>query len=109
MRQYNITIIDEVDNDIDEIKAYYEETVGKESALRFEGAMYEALNSLSIFPNGNPLYDEANNLRRANMKTHNVAIIYLVDDNRLEVVAVRAFHAMNNPKVVRRSIINRLK
>jgi hypothetical protein len=34
------------------------------------------------------------------MKTHNVAIIYLIDDGELEIVAVKAFHTMQEPKKI---------
>ena len=31
------------------------------------------------------------------MENHKVAIVYLVDDDRFEVIAVRAYHQMQNP------------
>jgi hypothetical protein len=38
------------------------------------------------------------------MENHKVAIVYLVDDNHFEVIAVRAYHQMRDPELYRKSV-----
>ena len=48
---------------------------------------------------------EARKIQRQN---HKVAIIYIVDDNIFEVLAVRAYHQMQNPEEYQKSIRERI-
>lgn len=43
------------------------------------------------------------------MENHKVAIVYLVDDYRLEVIAVRAYHQMQNPSQYQESVRERIR
>jgi plasmid stabilization system protein ParE len=109
MQEYEVRLLNEVDDDINELMAFYEEIAGEESALRFEGAIREVINSLDTAPKGNPIWQDNDNVRRINMRSHKVAVVYVVDDGALRVVAVKAFHALENPKTYREEITQRLK
>jgi hypothetical protein len=43
------------------------------------------------------------------MENHKVAIVYLVDDDRFEVIAVRAYHQMQNPAQYQESVRERIR
>jgi hypothetical protein len=43
-------------------------------------------------------------VRKIQMENHKVAIVYLVDDNHFEVIAVRAYHQMRDPELYRKSV-----
>lgn len=48
-------------------------------------------------------------MRKVQMENHKVAIVYLVDDDRFEVIAVRAYHQMQNPVQYQESIRARIR
>jgi hypothetical protein len=107
-RKYSVTLIDEVNDDIDELKGFYLDIADERSAFRFEGAFFEVLNSLDVWPYRFRMFDDDESIRRVNMVNHKVAIVYLVDEDVYEVVAVKAFHAMNDPERIRNIIDDRL-
>jgi plasmid stabilization system protein ParE len=106
---YGVSAIEEVADDIAELdKFYFEYGDGLRSVERFEAALHEALGSLGLNPRINPKWNDMDDVRRYNMFTHKVAIIYVIDDDRLEVIAVKAFHSMQNPETTRLFIEQRL-
>ncbi len=109
MQQYEVNVIAEARDDIANLIDFYEETAGVESALRFEGAVWEALNSLGFLPSSNPIWEAEEGLRRLNMHSHKVAIIYSVDDRELKVIAVQAFHTSAAPKKQISALTRRLE
>jgi hypothetical protein len=106
---YKVSAIGEVANDIAELnKFYFECGDGLRSVEKFEVALQEALGGLGLNPRINPKWNDMDEVRRYNMFTHKVAIIYVIDDDRLEVIAVKAFHSMQNPKTTKLFIEQRL-
>ena len=59
-------------------------------------------------PRINPRWNDMDDVRRHNMFTYKVAIIYVIDDDNLEVIAVKAFHSMQDPKTTKLFIEQRL-
>jgi hypothetical protein len=60
-------------------------------------------------PQANVMLNDDPNIRKVQIKEYKVAIVYLADDNRYEVVAVRAYHQMQNPKQYQDSIRERIR
>lgn len=99
---YVVNAIKEVADDIAELdKFYFTCGDGLRSVERFEAALHEAMGGLGLNPRINPKWNDMDDVRRYNMFTHKVAIIYVIDDDRLEVIAVKAFHSMQNPETTR--------
>ena len=55
------------------------------------------------------MFKDDPDVRKIQMKNHKVAVIYLVDDDRFEVIAVRAYHQMQNPVLYQESIRERIR
>jgi hypothetical protein len=106
---YGVSAIEEVADNIAELdKFYFEYGDGLRSVEKFESALHEALGRLGLSPRINPKWNDRDDVRRYNMLTHKVAIIYVIDDDRLEVIAIKAFHSMQNPDTTRLFIEQRL-
>jgi hypothetical protein len=60
-------------------------------------------------PRSNAAFKDDPDVRKIKMENHKVAIVYLVDDNRFEVIAVRAYHQMQNPKQHQESVRERIR
>jgi hypothetical protein len=105
---YEVKALDEVEDDILDLMGFYEDIAGEKSAFRFRGAVDEALRSLDYSPKGHPMWEGNEDIRRLNMLSHNVAIIYIVNDDEYEVIAVKAFHTLQNPIVVKELIDGRI-
>ena len=108
MPTYKTSVTPQTEDDILELMAFYADLVDDSSAIKFKTELDKTIRGLSEFPRRNAMFDGQEDIRRANMKNHKVAIIYLVDDERLEVIAVRAFHALKDPVQARRDILARL-
>jgi plasmid stabilization system protein ParE len=89
--------------------AFYEELVDAESATRFLDEAMETVASLGNMPRSNAAFKNDPDVRKVKMENHKVAIVYLVDDNRFEVIAVRAYHQMQNPSQYQDSIRERIR
>lgn len=109
MQKYSVTLTEDAENDIAELMAFYDELVDEESAVRFFDEAMATIAKLEDLPHGNAKLEEYPEARRVQMNNHKVAIVYLIDDNRFEVVAVRAYHQMQNPKEYRESIRERIR
>lgn len=57
----------------------------------------ETLANLQNLPRANAVFKDDPDVRKIQMKNHKVAVIYIVDDDRFEVIAIRAYHQMQNP------------
>ncbi len=109
MQQYTVEYGDEILEDIAELYGFYLDLVDETSAERFRVAALNTIAALTTFPNSHPMWQENANIRRINMPNHKVAIIYLVKDEALEVIAVAAFHTLTNPEKYTQKIKERLQ
>lgn len=96
--KYSVLVTDLALLDLAEISAFYLDLVDEESAMRFEADADATINSLATFPKNKPNFDQENNLWRINLRDHKVSVIYTVKDNTYEVVAIAAFHALQDPQ-----------
>jgi len=109
VREYSTKITTEAAKDIADLRAYYEDLVDTSSAKRFQAAAYATVKKLEVFPERYPIFDEANGVRRVNMDKHKVAILYIIDNYQLEVVAVQVFHELQDPDNYREMLSERVK
>jgi plasmid stabilization system protein ParE len=109
MQKYDISLTEDAENDIAELMAFYSELVDEESAFKFYKEAMATVDDLQDFPHGNPIFKDDSRVHKTQMKNHKVAIVYFVDDDRFEVIAVRAYHQMQNPEVYLASVKERIK
>lgn len=109
MQKYSVNLTEDAENDIAELMAFYEELVDTESATRFFNEAMEAVANLENLPRANAVFKDNPDIRKVQMENHKVAIVYLVDDGRLEVIAVRAYHQMQNPTEYQESVRERIR
>jgi plasmid stabilization system protein ParE len=107
MHTYVVNQLPAVAEDRAEIFAWYADLVSEESALRFDEEFEQTIDSLATFPHGHTEVEWAKGIHRVNMKNHKVAILYTVNDERFEVLAVQAFHELQDPKVYQELIEKR--
>jgi plasmid stabilization system protein ParE len=89
---------------------YFSDLNGDDAfGIRLKNEIHETIESLKTFPNGNPMWDNDPTIRRINLKKRRVAIIYVVNDNKLEVIAAQVFHALGEPERVQKLIRARLR
>jgi len=79
-------------------------TVDAESAVKFFDEAIETVANLENLPRANAVFKDDPDVRKVQMQNHKVAIVYLVDDDHFEVIAVRAYHQMQNPVQYRHSV-----
>lgn len=108
MQKYSVNLTEDAENDIAELMAFYEELVDAESATKFFDEAMETVANLENLPRANAVFKDDPDVRKVQMDHHKVAIIYLVDDDRFEVIAVRAYHQMQNPTQYQKSIRERI-
>lgn len=109
MQKYSVSLTEDAENDIAELMAFYEELVDTESATKFLDEAVETVASLQNLPWSNAVFKDDPDVRKIQMKNHKVAVIYLVDDGRFEVIAVRAYHQMQKPTQYQESIRERIR
>lgn len=109
MQKYSVNLTEDAENDIAELMAFYEELVDAESATRFFNEAMETVANLENLPRANAVFKDDPDVRKVQMENHKVAIVYLVDDGRFEVVAVRAYHQMQNPVGYQESVRERIR
>jgi plasmid stabilization system protein ParE len=109
MQKYEVSLTEDAENDIAELMAFYSELVDDESAMRFYDEAMRTVEKLRDFPHGNPMFKDDPSIHKTQMKNHKVAIVYLIDDNRFEVIAIRAYHQTQDPKKYLKSIKERIK
>lgn len=108
MQKYNVTLTDDAENDIVELMAVYNELVDESSAEKFFVDAMDTIASLEYLPHVNTELPNLPDTHKIQMKNHKVAIVYIIDDNYFEVVAVRAYHQMQDPKMYQKSIRERI-
>ena len=108
MQKYNVNLTEDAENDIAELMAFYEELVDAESAIKFLDEAMKTVANLENLPRTNAVFKGDPDVRKVQMENHKVAIVYLVDDNRFEVIAVRAYHQMQNPQQYQESVRERI-
>lgn len=109
MQKYSVSLTEDAENDIAELMTFYEELVDAKSAVKFLDEAIETVASLQHLPKANAALKNDPDVHKVQMKNHKVAIVYLVDDNRFEVIAVRAYHQMQNPTRYQESIRDRIR
>jgi hypothetical protein len=106
---YSVQLLDEVDRDIDELSDFYRDMVDDASAERFEGAFEEMIKSLGYWSRSNKMFENDDRVRRRDMASHKVAVIYVIDDEVCEVIAVKAFHFLSDDIALRKMVDERLE
>lgn len=109
MQRYSVALTDDAENDIAELMAFYDELVDEASAVKFFDEAMETIAKLEYLPHANAELPSVPEARKIQMQHHKVAIIYIVDDDCFEVVAVRAYHQMQNPREYQKSIRERIQ
>ena len=69
----------------------------------------ETVAKLENLPRASAVFKDDPDVRKVQMENHKVAIVYLVDDDRFEVIAVRAYHQMQNPAQYQESVRERIR
>lgn len=69
----------------------------------------ETIANLENLPRANSVFKDNPDVRKVQMENHKVAIVYLVDDDCFEVIAVRAYHQMQNPAQYQESVRERIR
>ncbi len=109
MQKYNVNLTEDAENDIAELMAFYEELVDAESATKFFDEAMETVANLENLPRANAVFKNDPDVRKVQMENHKVAIVYLLDDDHFEVIAVRAYHQMQNPTQYQESVRERIR
>ena len=109
MQKYSVNLTEDAENDIAELMAFYEELVDTKSAMKFFHEAMETVANLQNLPRSNAVFKDDPDVRKIQMKNHKVAVVYIVDDDRFEVIAVRAYHQMQNPTQYQESIRERIR
>lgn len=109
MQKYSVSLTEDAENDIAELMAFYEELVDSESATKFFNEAMATIANLQNLPRANSVFKDDPDIRKVQMENHKVAIVYLVDDDRFEVIAVRAYHQMQNPTKYQQSVRERIR
>ncbi|MGI9027883.1 MAG: type II toxin-antitoxin system RelE/ParE family toxin [Candidatus Saccharimonadales bacterium] len=109
MQKYSVNLTEDAENDIAELMAFYEELVDAESAVKFFDEAMETVASLQNLPRSNAVFKDDPDVRKIQMKNHKVAVVYIVEDDRFEVIAVRAYHQMQNPTQYQESVRERIR
>lgn len=109
MQKYRANLTEDAENDIAELMAFYEELVDVESATKFFDEAMETVANLENLPRANAVFKNDPDVRKVQMEHHKVAIVYLVDDGRFEVIAVRAYHQMQDPFRYQESVRERIR
>ena len=109
MQKYSVNLTEDAENDIAELMAFYEELVDAESATKFFDEVMATVANLENLPRANAVFKDDPDVRKVQMDRRKVAIIYLVDDDRFEVIAVRVYHQMQNPSLYQQSIRERIR
>lgn len=109
MQKYSVNLTEDAENDIAELMAFYEELVDAESAVKFFDEAMETVANLQNLPRSSAVFKDDPDVRKIQMKNHKVAVVYIVDDDRFEVIAVRAYHQMQNPTQYQESVRERIR
>ncbi len=109
MQKYSVNLTEDAENDIAELMVFYEELVDAESAAKFFDEAMETVANLQNLPRSNAVFKDDPDVRKIQMKNHKVAVVYVVDDDRFEVIAVRAYHQMQNPAQYQESVRKRIR
>ncbi|MES2971264.1 MAG: type II toxin-antitoxin system RelE/ParE family toxin [Patescibacteria group bacterium] len=109
MQKYSVNLTEDAENDIAELMAFYEELVDAESAANFFDEAMETVANLENLPRANVVFKDDPDVRKMQMKNYKVAVVYLVDDDSFEVIAVRAYHQMQNPTQYQESVRARIR
>jgi plasmid stabilization system protein ParE len=106
---YKLVILDEANKDIEDLIGFYNDCAGPDSAARFQGAAETLLSALTFWPRSHKIWDNDEKIRRVNFPKHKASVVYRIDDDYYEVIAVAAFHTLQDPKKIDHLISSRVK
>jgi plasmid stabilization system protein ParE len=109
VQKYSVSLTEDAENDIAELMAFYEELVDAESATKFFDETMETVANLENLPRANAVFKDDPDVRKVQLANYKVAVVYLIDDDCFEVIAVRAYHQMQNPKQYQESVRERIR
>ena len=108
-KEWQVELSEEAAGDARELAAYYFEVGdGERSAEKFEISLRQTLDSLASFPRINTKWGESDTVRRVDMTTHKVALVYRIEDDTLKVIAVAAFHTLSDPSKYQKLVDSRI-
>lgn len=107
---YSVFVTKQAQEDLIALEKFYYESAGLESAIRFEEAVETALDIISESPYLNRRFSDKfdESIRRIFLHKRKTMIIYRIDEDRLEVIAVAAGHSSASPENLFDEIQNRL-
>ncbi len=109
MREYSIRFSQYLDDDIANLVMYFSDLAGDIYGERLANEIYSTIESLKTMPEGHPMWQDDPTVRRINLKKRRVAIIYIVNNDKLEVIAAQVFHALSEPERIRAMVVERLE
>lgn len=109
MRAYSIRFSKYLEDDIANLVMYFSDLAGDIYGERLANEIYATIESLKTMPEGHPMWQDDPTVRRINLKKRRVAIIFVVNNDSLEVIAAQVFHALNEPERIRLLVDERLK
>jgi hypothetical protein len=109
---WNVSVINEVTADINDIASFItDKTENSYYGARFKRVARDTIHNLQTSPYSNRKYSDEFDItiRRVVISGYKAAILYKVYDNTLEVIAIMAFHTLQNPKKYNALIQKRVK
>lgn len=107
---YKVKVTPSAAMDIKNLEHFYYKQSGLESAIRFEEAVETAIDIISENPRINRRFNDEfdESIRRIILNKRKVEIVYRIDDDKLEVIAVAALHTRSNEDAIISTIRERL-
>ncbi|MBR2658553.1 type II toxin-antitoxin system RelE/ParE family toxin [Candidatus Saccharibacteria bacterium] len=96
---YKIIYTEEALGDIDEIIGYILSVTWRWSADKWARKFFEKIESLALFPEGNPIYEFDGTCRTT--RAGKYSIIYEVNKDRLIVIILRVIYAKRDFKKIK--------
>lgn len=110
VKNYSVRLIPEVYLDIDELLSWWLDVAGQSAAESLRNSIYEAEERLKTFPEAHKIFDDDfDDIRRYDIPDKNVALLYRVDCDYFEVVAIFAYHTLADPISTKAKLQARLK
>jgi plasmid stabilization system protein ParE len=107
---YKVLITKDAKSDLVDLEKFYYDSAGLEAAIRFEEAVSTVLEIISEQPYSNRILDDrfGESVRRIFLPKRKTMIVYRIDDDRLEVIAIAAGHSDADFNVLLGSVGSRL-
>jgi plasmid stabilization system protein ParE len=111
MQKYNAIVTIEAQNDIKLLVNFMNGLNGEYSAIKFNNNVNKAINSLTINPEINKYFDDEfidQNVRRIIVLGYKVGIVYRIDNDQLDVIAIMAYHDRSDNTIYKNIIKQRI-